>query len=324
MKITQRYEKGKLTETAKKIIRNPYVQAIFVAFVVTFFLLPKGIWIYHDNVFLAKSPVEAWVQLHRLFSSLDIADYYSTYWGYDSLYFNVGRILCYPIFLISTLIFHDAGMGQWFHYMVFFSLSFIIFNKFIGLFTKSSFGRFLGAAFVITTQYYLFSYTINGFAFAYAGFPLLVVSLVRIYDLRLRFWNLFTLAVSLYWVMSYQRLFLIYALVAAILSLVFIRVLFRHWKRTILVMSVLALTSLPILLAFLASYQDSKAGGGATNYQKFFKLSNGANSFVNQSQTSLFRSFNFSDSGLSFLNLDKGSLETAMTILSCIIGVFES
>lgn len=306
----------------KKFLVHPAGQGILVAFILTLFLLPSGVWIYHDNIFLAKSAQEAAMQFRRIFSTLDITDYYSTFWGYDSTYFNVGRILAYPIFLLVTMLTNNAGIGQYVFFLLFFFVSYVTLYTFFGLFSKNALGKTLGTLFVITTQYFLFCYTILGFAYCILGVPLFVVSFVKLYEKRIRFIHLFLLAVSAYWIMSYQRLFLIYVSVIAVIFLLMFKKIVSMWKRTLVILGTLVLTSLPIFLSLFATFQDGNGSGSANNYQNYFKLANGANSYAAQTQRSLFRAFNYYGNGLSFLDLHNETVVLMLSIFATVIGFF--
>ncbi len=282
-------------------IKKPWVQAIGIGILFTTFLWPKGVWLYQDDIFLAKNVAEAWQHLRRLFSSLEIADYYSTYFGYESTYFNIGRTLCYPIYLVLVIIFRDAGVAQLLFFAIFFALTFLIIRALIGFFSKNKLGVFLGALFFVSSQWVLFFFTLPGFAFALLGLPLFVVSLLHVLNKGYRIFPLLGLALSGFWILSYQRLFLMYGFVALFVIVLCAKRMWIERKKILVYLPALVLLCLPVILGILITMQDLSFGESFNNYQGFFRKAYGTTSYNQMLKRDVLTAIHFSAPANSFL-----------------------
>ncbi len=309
-------------ERILSLVTNPWVGALVVALAFTLFLWEKGIWLYQDDIYLAKNVTEAWQHLGRLVSSLQIADYYSTYWGFESTYFNIGRILAYPLYLSLILIFRSGGIAQLIYFMVFFVVSFRVMYSFSGVFAKSAIGQTLAAFFFVSTQFFLYYITLPGFAFAILGFPLFAISMKYFFEHKVRLVSVLGVSVSLYWIFSYQRLFIIYAFFAFIFSLYLVIPRFREWKKLLLLVAIAFATSLPMVVSFLATYQDIIFGRSFNNYQIYYQDNYGPQSYENHLERTLFQIFHFRAPSLSFLDVSRSSYNFVLMALGLILIVF--
>lgn len=316
-------EQGKLRNAWERVlfwIKKPWVQAILIGILFTTFLWPKGVWLYQDDIFLAKNVAEAWQHLRRLFSSLEIADYYSTYFGYESTYFNIGRILCYPIYLIFVIVFRDAGVAQLIFFALFFGITFLVIRALIGFFSKNKLGVFLGALFFVSSQWVLFFFTLPGFAFALLGLPLFIVSLLHVLNKNYRIFPLLGLALSGFWILSYQRLFLMYGAVALFVVVMCAKQIWKERKKVLIYIPVLLALCLPIIFGILITLQDLSFGESFNNYQDFFRKAYGTTSYTQMLKRDVFTAIHFSAPANSFLVISSSRYFVIYFILALVIG----
>lgn len=305
-------------------LKKPWVQAILIGLVFTAFLLPKGVWLYQDDIFLAKNVNEAWQHLGRLFSSLEIADYYSTYFGYEATFFNIGRLLCYPVYLILVIITRDAGVAQWIFFTVFFALTFLVIRKLISFFSKNELGVLLGALFFVSSQWVLFFFTLPGFAFTLLGLPLFVISLFYVLNQGYRILPLLGLALSAYWMFGYQRLLIMYGAIAVVVTVFCLKHIWKQRRKVLLYIPVLLLLCLPLLFGIFTTYRDLSFGQSFNNYQDFFEKSYGPTSYTQQLKRNVLTAFHYSAPANSFLSVENSIFKFIFFVIAVVVALFVS
>ena len=117
-----------------------YIVVFFIlALVVSFpYILHDWVWLYQDNLYIAKTLSEVDAHLVKFLNFTQIPDYYSISFGFDSFLDNMRKISGYLPFLLISKIFQSPDIWQYILILLFLFVWSIINFYFLKIFNKGS------------------------------------------------------------------------------------------------------------------------------------------------------------------------------------------
>lgn len=313
------------SEKIRGILRSQYFWGIVIAFVLTSFLIGRGIWLIQDNVYNAKTPLEAVLHLWRFFSATSLTDNFQTWFGYDATFFNVSR-LSYLVYLVFVVIFRDAGFAQYLFLFLYVFAAFLVQYYFVRLLTGHHIGSIFGALLFVCAQYSFFFYSLPGFVYSLVAFQIIIISThALLTDEKKKMTGALGIVLGFYALVSYSRTFEMYALALAVVGLVYIQAFWKARIRVAKTLPFIVLGSFPLLY----SYGSKVLGGDYVTsfgiYQSYYKEIFGASAYKLDKAKNVFDFFILQSPYTSFISVTNPAyhwflLGISLVLGACVIG----
>ncbi len=251
-----------MNEFRKKLTQPHVLVALGIAFVMSFFLIGKGIWLVQDNMYNAKTVGEALLQLKRFFSVSALTDNFQSFFGYDAGYVNISRIT-YAAYLGLIVLFRSAGLAQYIFIFAYVIVAYLVNYHFIVALSKNKVGAILGALVFVSAQFTDFFLLLPGFIYSSIALQIILLGFFGVLrsEKGIRFKYVVMIIFGTYVLTSYSRTFLISVLALVVIALVYARELWSKRRVLVKVLSLVFLGTFPLILAygkhFLSSYAST-------------------------------------------------------------------
>lgn len=303
------------------ILRSQYFWGIVIAFFLTSFLIGRGIWLIQDNVYNAKTPLEAMLHFWRFFSATSLTDNFQTWFGYDATFFNVSR-MSYLVYLLFVVIFRNAGFAQYLFLFLYVFLAFIVQYFFVRLLTKHHVGSLIGALLFVSAQYSFFFYSLPGFVYSLVALQIIVLSAhAFLTNEKKKTYAVLGIVLGFYALVSYSRTFEMYALTLVVVAMVYAKAFWKQRIRVLKALPIVILGSFPLLY----SYGSKVLGGDYVTsfgiYQSYYKEIFGSSAYRLDKIKNVFDFFVLQSPYTSFISLTNNAYHWLLLVLSFLLGV---